>query len=309
MSLAVPDHFTTQFGKNFEPLVAQTVSRLRKFAVVTTGCTGEAKTHNQVDSIAAKETTGTRYNRLAQKDLDTEKRWNHMRTFQGLTSEPKWDEIALAPTIMGQGTHIVQHSAAYARQLDAVLINGLLGTNYTGATGSTTQAITQSVAVDFVASGSPANSGMTASKVIEAVRQLRASEAWNSEAQARGVKLCGLLNSELEAQLLHAANTNAGDRLYSKEFLPPVYDENGGLRFWLGVNWVSIEALPTNTGGTIAESAIWTSDGLYLDIWQDLKVYVDILPELDHCVQFKSDYAFNACRRQEKQVVKINCVL
>jgi hypothetical protein len=309
MSLAVPDHFTTQFGKNFEPLVAQTVSRLRKCAVVTTGCTGEAKTHNQVESITARETTGTRYERLTQKDLDTQKRWNHMRTFRALTSEPQWDEIALAPTIMGQGTHIVQHSAAYGRQLDAILIEGLLGTNYVGATGSTTASITQSVAVDFVASGSPANSGMTASKVIEAVRQLRASEAWNSEAQARGVKLCGLLNSELESQLLHAANTNAGDRLYSKDFMPPVYDENGGLRYWLGVNWISIEALPTNTNGTIAESAIWTSDGLYLDIWQDLKVNVDILPELDHAVQFKSSYAFNACRRQESQVVKINAVL
>lgn len=309
MSLAVPDHFTTQFGKNFEPLAAQTVSRLRKCAVVTTGCMGEAKTHNQVESISATETTSTRYERLQQRDLSTAKRWNHMRTFRCVSSEPQWDEIALAPTIMGQGVHITQHSAAYGRQLDKVIIEGLLGDNSTGATGSNIVGVTQSVALDYVASGTPANSGMTASKVIEAIRILRASEAWNAEAQSRGVKLCGLLNSELEAQLLHAANTNAGDRLYSKDFHPPVYDENGGLKFWLGVNWISIESLPINQAGTIAESAIWTSDGLFLDIWQDIKVNVDVIPELDHAVQFKSSYSFNACRRQESQVVKINAAL
>lgn len=309
MSLTVPDHFTTQFGSNFEAVVAQTVSRLRPLAVVTTGCQGEAKTHNQVLSIESKETTGTRYERLSQADLDTEKRWNTFRSFRTLTSEPEWDEVLLAPTIMGQGTHVMQHSAAFGRKMDAVLIEGLSGTSYSGATGQTANSITQSVAVDYVPTGSAVTSGLTAGKVIEAVRKLKQAEAWNKEAQARGVKLCGLMDSTLEAQLLHAANSNAGDRLYSKDFHPPVYDENGGLKFWLGVHWVSVEGLPTNTGGGVAESYIWTSDGLYLDIWQDIKVNVDILPELDHAVQFKSSFAMNACRRQEKQVVRINCDL
>ena len=56
----IPDHFTVQFGRNFTAAVQQTQSRFRKAAVVETGCTGEAKTHNLVLPIHDSETTGER---------------------------------------------------------------------------------------------------------------------------------------------------------------------------------------------------------------------------------------------------------
>lgn len=309
MSLTVPDHFTIQFGKNFEMTTQQKRSRLKEFAIVTQGCVGEAKTHNLVLPVNDQETTGQRYRAYDLADLETEKRWNRPRKFETVTSEDEFDETLLAPTIMPGGTHLQAHAARYGVRCDQILIEGLLGTNYKGADGTTAATITQSIPVDFVNSGSAVNSGLTAPKIIEAVRMLKASEAFNVEAQMMGVKLCGLMNAELEAQLLQAANSSTTDRLYSKEFLPPVYDANGSLKFWLGVNWVSIEGLRTNTGGTIAESAIWTSDGLHFDIWKDIKTHVDIRTDRGHAVQYVSKYAFAACRHQETQVVKINCLL
>jgi hypothetical protein len=287
----------------------QRVSRLKKCAIVNTGCTGEAKTHNLVLPVNDQETTGQRYRAYDLNDLETEKRWNRPRKFETVTSEDEFDEILLAPTIMPGGTHLQAHAARYGVRCDAILVEGLLGTNYKGVDGTTPATITQEIPVDYVASGSTVDSGLTADKIIEAVRMLKASEAFNEEAQAMGVNLCGLMNSTLEAQLLQAANKAAGDRLYSKDFLPPVYDANGSLKFWLGVNWVSIEGLRTNTGGTIAESAIWTSDGLHFDIWRDIKTHVDIRADRGHAVQYVSKYAFAACRHQETQVVKINCLL
>jgi hypothetical protein len=309
MSLTVPDHFTIQFGKNFEATTQQKVSRLKKFAIVTAGCTGEAKTHNLVLPGQDEETTGQRYAAYDLKDLDTEKRWNRPRKFRQVTSDDEFDEVLLAPTIMPGGTHVMTHAATYGRRCDKILIEGLLGTNYKGVDGTTAANITQEIPVDYVASGSAVDSGLTADKIIEAVRMLKASEAFNEEAQAMGVKLCGLMNSTLEAQLLQAANKAAGDRLYSRDFMPPVYDANNNLKFWLGVNWVSIEGLRTNTDGTIAESAIWTSDGLHFDIWRDIQTHVDIRTDRDHAVQYVSKYAFAACRHQETQVVKLNCLL
>ena len=309
MSLTVPDHFTIQFGKNFEATTQQMVSRLKQAAIVTTGCTGEAKTHNLVLPLEDEETTGQRYGAYDLKDLDTEKRWTRPRKFRAVSSEDEFDEVLLAPTIMPGGTHVQAHAATYGRRCDKILVEGLLGTNYKGADGTTSATITQEIPVDFVNSGADTDSGMTAPKIIEAVRMLKASEAFNAEKQAMGVRLWGLMNSTIEAQLLNAANSTTGERLYSKDFLPPVYDANGSLKFWLGVNWLSIEGLTLNTNDTIAESAIWTSDGLHFDIWKDIQTHVDIRTDRDHAVQFVSKYAFAACRHQETQVVKINCLL
>lgn len=312
MPLAVPDHFTTQFGRNFQHTVQQKVSRLRKCANVTTGCTGEAKTHNLVLPGDDEETTGQRYKKVVISDLETEKRWNTPRKFRKTTGADEFDEVLLAPTILPGGDHLMVHAATFGRRTDKILVEGLLGTNYKGKTGATpVEILTEhTIPIDYVHTGSAVDSAMTVSKIIEAVKLLRKSEAWNDEARAAGVRLCGLLNADLNAALLNDANSATGSRLFSKDFLPPVLDENGMITSFLGVNWIHYEGLLTGTDGgeSIVKSAVWTSDGLHLDIWKDMSTKVDIRPDLDHAVQFLTKYAMNACRHQEEQVVQINCL-
>jgi hypothetical protein len=312
MSLTVPDHFVTQFGKNFEHTVQQKASRLKRCAIVNTGCTGEAKTHNLILPGDDEEITGQRYKKIALQDLDTEKRWNTPREFRRATGESSFDETLLAPTIMPGGSHVQAHAATFARRCDKVLIEGLLGTNYKGANGSTAVEILAGhiVPTDYVHTGADADSALTVAKIIEAVKLLRQSEAWNDEARAMGIKLCGVMNADLNAALLNDANAATGSRLFSKDFLPPVLDENGMITSFLGVNWIHYEGIPKAVvaGDNIVKAAVWTSDGLHFDIWKDLQTHIDVRPDLDHAVQFLSKYAFNACRHQEEQVVQINCL-
>lgn len=309
----IPDHFTIQYGKNFVSAVQQTQSRLKKCAIVETGCTGEAKTHNLDLPISDRETTGQRLTRTQGQEIDTAKRWNRPRTFKSTTFDVPFDETMLAPTIMPGGKHISAHRAAYARRLDKVFIEGAFGVNYTGKDGVTATNIPASnvVAVDFVASGSPANSMLIVDKIIRGKRILRDNEAYGDDAVASGISLWGLMTPAMEEALLflaNASNGSAANRLFSNDFMPPVLDENGNISRFLGINWIrSTQVQVDESDSTIQYAGIWTSDAIYLDFWQDIQHKVDERPDLEYATQFFSSYAFNACRSEDKKVVKIAC--
>lgn len=312
--MAIPDHFTIQFGKNFDPVSAQTVSRFRKAAIVDTSVTGEAKTHNLVDTVEDQESTGTRVEKTVLQELDTEKRWIRPRKFDLATYDVPFDEKLLAPTIMPGGKHIMAHGGAYGRRLDRVFLEGLLGVNYKGKEGTTATNIPAAniVAVDFVSSGLAADSGLTIDKIIRAKRVLIANQSYSEEKRATGVRLWGGLTAEMEEDLLFLANQGAGtaggNRLFSKDFMPPVLNEDGSIKFFLGINWISSEFLPRDEAdSTLQFAPIWTSDGAYLDIWQDKKSKVSERDDLKYITQFYSEYAFNAIRAEDKRVAKITC--
>lgn len=316
MALTIPDHFRQTFSDSFNETVQQKQSRLRNFAQVRTGLTGTGQQINHVLPIEMEETTGQRFKKVTLKELDTNMRWFYPQEFQGVTGESKWDEKLLAPTVMPGGKHVAAHTAAYNRKVDTVFLNSLLGTSHQGKTGGTEVELpsTQIVPVDFVHTGADADSGLTVPKIIEAVRILKANEAWNTDVRAMGIKLCGVLDSTEEARLKQQANLSSGDRLFSKDFDPPIYDSNGTLIYWLGVHWVSLEGLLTAsvTGAsgsvTAKKCAIWTSDAVELGFWSDLQISVDPRPDLSNAIQFLSQCMLGGGREQEEKVVQINCL-
>lgn len=316
MSLTIPDHFSTQFDDNFKAAVQQTTSRFRTAAKVTTGCTGEAKTHNLTLPLDDNETTGERYGKTVLRDLATDKRWNRPRTFDNTTAEPKWDEILLAPTIMPNGSHIMAHKAAYSRRMDKVFIEGAFGTNYVGKEGVTPAQVPTDniIGLDYTAPGnSPANSSLIIDKIIHGKKILTNNESYGDDQRAAGITLWGAMTPEMEEYLLFLANASDGaaaNRLFSKDYMAPQLDENGNISKFLGVNWIrSSHLLRDESDSTIQYAGIWTSDAVHLDIWQDIQTSVDIRPDMKNAVQFFSDYGFNACRSEDKKLVKIACLV
>lgn len=308
--MAIPDHFAIQYGQNFEQAVQQVQSRFRKAAIVETGCTGEAKTHNLDQPIDDNEVTGERFGKTVLQELDTEKRWVRPRMFDLATGEPKWDEELLAPTILPGGKQIQAHSAAYARRTDKVFVNGLLGTNYKGKDGVDAAEIPAAniIPVDFKLDGTTSESGLNAGKIVGAKRVLQENEAFNADAQAMGVTLWGAMTPLMESQIIDRMNTGA-DKLHSGDFFQrPTLNDNGEIVFWMGVNWIKSNNLPLDATDTDARhAAIWTSNAVHLDFWGELTTTVDRRPDLKNAVQFFSQYSMNACRSQDKRVVKILC--
>lgn len=307
----IPDHFTIQFGTNFKAAAAQQNRRFKDCGILATGVTGEAKTHNLVLPSDDEEVTGQRFKKVTLAELDTEKRWVRPQRFQKATGEEKFDEKLLAPTIMPGGTHVMVHQGAYARRADKVFLNGLFGTNYKGKDGTTQATIpnANNVAIDFVPlGGTPANSCLTPDKIIKAIKILKGNESYGDDARAMGVKLFGCLTAEMEEKLLYLANAATGNRLFSKDFLPPVLNADGTISNFLGVNWIrSEQLLKSDADATIQYAGIWTSDAVYFDVWEDITTSIDKRPDLSNAVQFLSQYAFGAARSEDKKVVKIAC--
>lgn len=312
--MAIPDHYTIQFGKNFELATQQVHSRFQNCAIVETGCTGEAKTHNLTLAIDDNEVTGERFGKTVLQELDTEKRWIRPRMFDLATGEPKWDAELLGVTILPGGAQLMSHQAAYARRCDKVFIDGLLGTNYKGKDGTTEATIPAAnvIALDWNAPGvTDANSGLIVDKIIEAVGVLQDNESYGDDAEARGIRLWGAMTPSMERALLYLANASNGsaaNRLFSKDFLPPVLDDNGRVKFFLGVNWIRSSYLPLDTSNSsIRYAAVWTSDAVHMDFWGQISTDVCIRKDLKNAVQYFSQYSMNACRSEDKKVVKIAC--
>lgn len=306
--MAIPDHFTTMFGKSFLTAVQQTESRFRKCATVTTGCTGEAKTHNYDLPIDDEETTGERLQRTRLQEIDTFKRWNRPRKFDLATVDVPFDEILLAPTIMDGGRHINSHQAAYSRRLDKTFLEGLFGVNYVGKDGVTPANIPVGnvIANDFVSSGTPAASKLTIDKILRAKTILRNNESYGDDAMARGVALWGCMTPDMEESLLFLANATSGNRLFSRDFMPPVLGDDGQISSFLGINWVrSTQLLFDTSDATIQYAGVWTSEAAMLDIWKEKVTKVSERPDLKYATQFYSEYAFGCVRKEDKMVVKI----
>lgn len=306
--MAIPDHFTTMFGKSFLTAVQQTESRFRKCATVTTGCTGEAKTHNYDLPIDDEETTGERLQRTRLQEIDTFKRWNRPRKFDLATVDVPFDEILLAPTIMDGGRHINSHQAAYSRRLDKTFLQGLFGVNYVGKDGVTEANIPVGnvIANDFVSSGNAAASKLTIDKILRAKTILRNNESYGDDAMARGVALWGCMTPDMEESLLFLANATSGNRLFSRDFMPPVLGDDGQISSFLGINWVrSTQLLFDTSDATIQYAGVWTSEAAMLDIWKEKVTKVSERPDLKYATQFYSEYAFGCVRKEDKMVVKI----
>ena len=306
--MAIPDHFTTMFGKSFLTAVQQTESRFRKCATVTTGCTGEAKTHNYDLPIDDEETTGERLQRTRLQEIDTFKRWNRPRKFDLATVDVPFDEILLAPTIMDGGRHINSHQAAYSRRLDKTFLQGLFGVNYVGKDGVTEANIPVGnvIANDFVSSGTAAASKLTIDKILRAKTILRNNESYGDDAMARGVALWGCMTPDMEESLLFLANATSGNRLFSRDFMPPVLGDDGQISSFLGINWVrSTQLLFDTSDATIQYAGVWTSEAAMLDIWKEKVTKVSERPDLKYATQFYSEYAFGCVRKEDKMVVKI----
>lgn len=308
--MAIPDHFTIQFGKNFEQTVQQTESRFRKCAVVMTGCTGEATTHNQDLPVNDEESTGERLQRTKLQEIDTQKRWNRPRKFKLATFDVPFDEVLLAPTIMGGGRHVNAHNAAYARRLDKTFLEGLFGTNYIGTAGVTSAEIPNAniIANDYTIplTGTQTASKLTVDKIIHAKTILRNNESYGDDAMARGVSLWGCMTPDMEESLLFLANAATGNRMFSRDFMPPVLDANGQISSFLGINWIrSTQLLVDASDATIQYGGIWTSEAPLLDIWKEKNTRVSERPDLEYATQFFSEYSFNTVRKEDKMVVKI----
>jgi hypothetical protein len=293
MLTQLPDHFQTDFGDNWDHLLQQKESRLEN-KVRRATVKGKERTFSQLGKSKMRLIT-TRNGKTIASDTPMAKRWLRPKGYDEVTYIDQFDHIALGELPAPESEHVTSHAMAAKRTMDEVIIAGLEGTAYIGIDGTTAVDLGsgQKVAVDYVASGSTANSGLTLAKLTRAKYILDKNEV---DADGRyfvhsAKQLQDLLNNVVEVKSSDYVNVKA------------LVD--GTVTRFLGFEFVMTELLTLDTTTDVRTCIAYQKDGIALGIGMEKSVKIDIRADLNHTIQIRTVLMIGATRLEEERVVLV----
>jgi len=296
MSLTqLPEHFQTDFADNWEHLVQQGESRLDGKAKVYT-VKGKERTISQL-GLSQMRLITTRNGQTIPSDTPMAKRWLRLKGYDEVTFIDEFDDISLGELSAPESEHVQSHAMAANRTMDAVKIAALEGTAYVGEDGTTAVDLgsTQKVAVDYVRTGSPANSGLTLAKLIEAKRILDANEV---PAEGRYFVHSAAQLSDLLADVDEVGNADYNN---VKALVDGTVDR------FMGFQFVMTELLTLVTATDVRTCIAYQRDGLAYGVGREKKVKISIRDDLNETIQIRTVMNIGATRREEECVVLVYC--
>ena len=288
----VPNHFTTQFDSNWKHLVQQKNSRLKEYVTIDS-IEGKEKSYNQIDATSMTQITDrSKDTRIS--DQAMAKRWIRPTQYDCAKLVDEWDEQLLGEVVLPTSPIIQSHAQAYARTCDSIIIGALGGTAYTGTTGTTATALpaAQKVAVNFVESGTAANSGLTIAKLRAAKFLFDSNEI-----------------DEEEERIMVVSAKQLQDLLRTIEVTSQDYNSvralvDGALNTFMGFKFRRSQLL--GKVSTVRSCYAYVKSGVIL-AERGLKTHMDVRTDLSHSLQIRSVASLAAVRMEEKKVVEIAC--
>jgi len=288
----IPDHYTTQFDSNWKHLVQQKNSKLKEYVTIDS-IEGKEKSYNQIDATSMTQITDrsgdTRISNQAMA-----KRWIRPQQYDCAKLVDEFDEQLLGEVVLPTSPIIQSHAQAYARTCDTIIIGALGGTAYTGTTGTTATALPagQKVAVNFVESGTAANSGLTIAKLRAAKFLFDSNEI-----------------DEEEERIMVVSAKQLQDLLRTIEVTSQDYNSvralvDGALNTFMGFKFRRSQLLTKVS--TVRSCYAYVKSGVIL-AERGLKTHMDVRTDLSHSLQIRSVASLAAVRMEEKKVVEIAC--
>jgi hypothetical protein len=290
----IPEHYTTQFDANWRHLVQQKNSRLREY-VTLDSISGKEKSYNQL-SEAAMQLITSRSGETRITDQATAKRWIRPKAYDTAKLFDEFDEQLLGEVVLPTSPVVQSHAAAYARTADQVIIEALGGTAYTGETGVTPTTLpnTQKVAVNYVETGSTANSGLTIGKLRAAKYILDSNEV--DEEEERII----VVSAKQLQDLLQTTQVTSVDYNSVKALV------DGNVNTFMGFKFRRSQLLPLASATDVRSTYVYVKSGIVL-AERGLKTHMDVRTDLSHSLQIRSVASLGAARIEEKKVVEIAC--
>ena len=292
MSIQITTAFVQQYRANVDHLVQQKGSRLRPL-VRTETQNAEFEFYDRIGATSAQEVTG-RHQDTPLVNTPHDRRRVALRDFD-------WGDLIDRPdrirTLIDPTSPYAQSAAfALGRKMDEIVLDAAFGTVYTGKTGSTTVTFpsSQQIAVDYVESGSAANSGLTIGKLRKAKQILDRNEVDPTE---RRYIAC---TAKQITDLLQTTQVTSSDFNTVKALVA------GEINTFMGFEFVRTELVRTNASSN-RRVACWAQSGLLLAVGSDITV--DIGPRRDkrNATQVYVSATFGATRMEEEKVVEIIC--
>jgi hypothetical protein len=291
MSDQLPTYFETEYSKNWEMLAQQMDSRLGA-SVTPTTITGKRRKFNQLDEGEMSEVT-ERKGDTPDGDSTGTAYWIFRRKFEKVITFDEDDEVQLGTIALPDSDEVASMTYASNRTKDRVIIQAFDGTRYIGENGTTSDAFDTdfSIAVDYVASGSTANSGLTLAKISQAKKLLDEAEVEDGERY--------FVHSAQQLQDMLLV-----DKMTSEDYASVKALVDGKIDRFLGFKFVRTELLSRNTSTDIRTCFAWHKSGIkFADGGRN--THMDILPSRRHCKQIRGVYRCGAVRTQNEKVVRI----
>ena len=202
-------------------------------------------------------------------------------------------------TLIDPTSPYAQNAAfALGRSMDDVIIENMFGTAYTGKTGatSTVHDVTNNrTLVDFVESGSAADSGLTIPKLRNVRQKLVANQ--NDKSESRYIALSAVQMTDLLANsLVQSVDTNEIKALV-----------HGEVSSYMGFQFVEIERLLVTASTSHRRLPCWVQSGMLFA--SGMETAAEIGPRRDkrNSTQVYVSSTFGAVRMEENKMYEIEC--
>lgn len=294
MSLDITQFYPTEFEKNWTHVAQQMDSRLRNAVSPGGNLTGKRKSFNLLNDYEMDEVT-TRKGDTPDGDTSGEKYWLYARKFEKVISFDEDDERQLGQIVLPDSDEVRNMAMAYNRKVDDIIVSAFDATRYIGEDGTTTDAFDTnfSIAVDYVASGATANSGLTFAKIREAARKLNAAEI------PEGDRYFAIGARQLDNLLAITETT-------SRDYSDLMALKDGKISYFMGFNWIQTQRLPRNASTDVRSCFAWHKSAIKFGEGAR-NSYIDTRPDKRHAKQIRSVGRLGAVRTENEKVVRIYC--
>lgn len=300
MSINSPTFYAQQFATDVELLTQQIQSKLQMAVSVGSGHYGEqASPVDQVGIVEMTENT-ERFTPMPRTDAPFDRRWIIPRNWDLNQLKDKNDLIR---QITDDKQELARAAVAAAnRRKDRTLLDGMINTNQTGKSGTTSTTLPTSQVVSVNTGG--AGSSLNVAKLREGLRILLANDV-----DTYSEELYIATDAKNHTALLAETQITSKDYNQLRDGIPVLRE--GMIDRFLGFNFIHCERAAEfistdDAAGQSTPIMAWAKSGVYLGMWKDTMVRIDERTDLRAIPwQIYACLTFGATRLEEKKVVKI----
>ena len=297
----VPDAFPYLYDDEWKLGLQQLSSRLSAY-IDTDVIHGEGKRYQRLERFAARRIT-TRFGDTNPDDIDIEFRHLFINFSHVAHMVDRREAMQLGSIGSPHSAILRNQLAAAGRDMDETLINGVIGTVQSGKTGGTSIALPaeQAIAVNFVDSGTPANSGLTFAKILEIATRFGISQVSGQDVENQSQATLVVSPRQVK-NLLNEEKLTSSDfglqRLMTGEIVNV---------FGMAVKSVEPALLPYNSTTDVRTCVAFARRSVVFGIAESPRSWVDVIPEKMHDVQLRTDWGWGATRLEDEGVITIAC--
>jgi len=298
MSFQVDTALVQTYKRNIEIKFQQRVSRLRPYVRVESQ-NAEFDFYDRIGPTDAAEIL-TRHGDTPLISTPHDRRRVALRDFDWGDLIDRKDKLRMLadPT----SAYTMNGVSALARKMDDVLIEAAFGTAFTGKTGAT--AVTfpagQTIAVNYVETGSAANSNLTVGKLRRIRYLFEKAEALSEDAMLGGAfDLAIAVDPSQKQALLRDPAVTSADFNNVRALV------DGKVDTYMGFKFIMLNRLPV--AANVRSCLAWEKQGLLLAVADEISV--DVGPRRDKrmSIQVYIKGSFSSSRMWEEKVIKVNC--